>query len=297
MKQFYYYQILRKTIIQFLDMFNDIWVAHYDADTGAVTKRTIVPLKYGPREKAYAWLKEYSTEEKLPIMMVNLMGIDFAPERMVNKTQDIMVSVDPVTGKATTVQNPVPYNLTFNLNIWSLHMVDVDQILEQILPYFAPHTMIRVYIPEIGAHIEVKVVFNSANPDIADDLAEEDWRILKWNLTFTAQAWLFKAVETDKPTVGTGLSGGMFFREADPLTFSTMSSGATGGEVGDGYKLIKGLELQNEAGDLYDFEVDGDAWVMYRYEQWDGTTETPSITGRFNKTEGTGKYGTINRLK
>lgn len=283
MKGFYYYQILRKTIIQFLDMFNDIWVAHYDPDTGAVTTRTLVPLKYGPKEKAYYWLKEYSTEEKLPILMVNLMGIDFAPERLVNKTQDIVVSVNPETGKATTVQNPVPYNLTFNLNIWSLHMVDIDQILEQILPFFAPHVMMRVYIPEIDAHVEVKVVFNSANPDIADDMAEEDWRVLKWTLTFTVQAWLFKPVTTDKPTVGE-----TFIREGDN-TLSSASSGATGSAEGLGaFKILEAMDMK---------EMDGDAWIMYQYEQWDGSIETPPVTGWFNKTRGSGKYGSINRLK
>ena len=36
--QHYFYNAMRKTIIQFLDIFNDIVIARYNQDTGAVIK-------------------------------------------------------------------------------------------------------------------------------------------------------------------------------------------------------------------------------------------------------------------
>ena len=131
---------MRKTIIQFLDCFNDINIERYDA-TGAVLGKYRVPIRYGPKSKAYLWVRDNSrNEEMLPMISVTMTGIDFDPLRLTNRHQDIRINDTSRDDVAYLAKNALPYNIGFTLNMWVLHMVDVDQIYEQILPYFSPHS-------------------------------------------------------------------------------------------------------------------------------------------------------------
>lgn len=254
-RTYYFYKVLRRTIIQFLDMFADIQVARYD-NNGNITSTILVPLKYGPKEKAYYWKKEYSTEEKLPIMSVNLMSIDFDATRMVNKNEQVVQSKNVGERTETYFPNPVPYNLMLNLNIWALHMVDVDQILEQILPYFNPYVMMRVTIPELEAYIENKVVFNSAVPDIMDEWGEEDWRVLKWTLTFTVQSYLYRPLtsEADGKLIDKIMARFYTTQEAlETETETTFTSGASGNYAQAIY--MEGIGFDETAQILYNYEL------------------------------------------
>ena len=202
MRQYYHYHLIRKTIIMFLDMFNDMQIARYD-NAGAFVKLVAVPLKFGTKEKAWYFLKEKRrTEEMLPIMAVNMASIDFAPERMGNKNEYIRCEPTGTSPISTLSlhRNAIPYNITVNLNIWALYITDVDQILEMILPYFTPHSFIRVHIPEVDTTVEVKVVLQGCTPDITEDYGEEDWRVIKWTLTFVLQTYVFTPA-TDVETV------------------------------------------------------------------------------------------------
>jgi hypothetical protein len=192
---YYYYQSIRKTIIQFLDVFNDVRIARYNS-SGVVTGYRKVPLKFGPKEKVWHWIHQKKHEEMLPIMSVIMSSIDYAAERQTNKLRSIVKSKTISDGEMSTFLNPVPYNMMFTLSIWSLHMVDVDQIMEQILPYFMPNIFIRINIPELDATLDLKVLFQACAPDVSMELADEDIRVIKWNLDFLVQGYLFQPLKT-----------------------------------------------------------------------------------------------------
>jgi hypothetical protein len=197
---YYFYKSIRRTIIQFLDMFNNIRIERYDT-SGNVKGQYLVPIRYGPKSKAYLWVKDQGRdEEMLPMMSVYLTGIDFDPIRLTNKFQDIRVSDSSDTG--LFAKNAMPFNIGFTLNIWALHMVDIDQIYEQILPYFSPHAFIRVKIPELNIAFDIKVVLTGCSPLMTDDVGEEEARVIKWDTTFTVQTWLFKPSLENIPLIG-----------------------------------------------------------------------------------------------
>ena len=52
MENYFYFSSLRKTILQFLDMFNNINIAKYDSD-GTIIKYVKVPIKLAPKQKFY----------------------------------------------------------------------------------------------------------------------------------------------------------------------------------------------------------------------------------------------------
>jgi hypothetical protein len=193
MREYYYYRVFKRTVVQFLDLFNDIQINRYTQD-GTFLKRIKVPLQYGPKEKTWYWIEQRKDDEALPVMGVQMAGVEFSLERMTNKHRKVCTGTDETT--ISRFLNPVPYDITFQLGIWSLYMYDIDQILEQILPFFQPYVYIRIPIEALNTSFEAKVLFNSGTPEYESEYADEGRRILKYTLDFTVQTYMFKPVET-----------------------------------------------------------------------------------------------------
>jgi hypothetical protein len=284
MSESFFYKSIRRTIIQFLGIFNDINIERYDS-TGLVTGTYKVPIRYGPKTKAYLWVKDLSrNEEMLPMISVYLTGIDFDPNRLSNKFQDILINKDG--GSGTYAKNAIPYNISFTVNLWTLHMVDVDQIFEQILPFFIPHAFIKVRIPEIDILFDVKVMCNGCSPVMTDDIGEDEARIIKWDVTFLVQTWLFKPVVT-KPLIGAlegTLTNGVSWTSGMG-TAGFGNSGTTGKIVNRYYTdldtfnsrdiPIKEIYDDSRISEVYAFRpigVDEEAKLIIDYETWGEAT-------------------------
>ena len=249
MKDYFFFNVFRKTLIQFLDAFNDIKIARYTPDGRAIEKYVEVPIKLSVKEKVWYWLNQRKDDEMLPMITAWISSIDWAAERQVNDKFEICKGVNTETGEAQTFLHPIPYNLTVTMNIWTLHMVDIDQIMEQILPFFAPHIYIRVHLEELGIDFDVKVLFRSATPELSHEMSDEDYRVINYTLDFELQTWFFKPVESSK-LIDT-IYASMFtnpeqFENYVSDTNSTFTSGASGGthiclmgEVEDGELIIK----------------------------------------------------------
>jgi hypothetical protein len=202
--QHYFYNIMRKTIIQFLDMFNDIAIARFNPDTGAVTKYVDVPLKFAPKTKQWYWTELKEARDRrdtvLPIMAIDLDNVEYAQDRQVNRNHKISLSDN---GDIKQYFNPVPYDFIFNLQIAAEYMVDITQIVEQIFPFFTPEAYIRITVPELNIQgvdgemdkvgsdsLELKVVYESASKEAPVELDEAGYRILIWKLTFRVKGYL-----------------------------------------------------------------------------------------------------------
>lgn len=196
MKNYFYYKALRRTIIQFLDAFNDIKVIRYLSDGTSIDKYIEVPVKLAGKEKTWYWLNERKDDQVLPMITAWITTMDFATDRKVNSLANVCSIATPSAGDMTSYLHPVPYNLTFTMNIWSLHMSDTDQILEQIFPYFDPYIFIKVAIPELNSTFDVKVIFQSCTPEIITEMPDEDYRIINYTLDFQLQTYMFKPIET-----------------------------------------------------------------------------------------------------
>ena len=194
MDNFYYYQSFRKTTVQFLDLFSGIKIRRFDR-SGNFLKFIKVPIKYSPKEKIFYWLNERHDDEMLPMMSCQLNGVDYSLERAANKHQRLTDSISTSAGVIRQYLNPVPYDVNFTVTLWSLYMYDIDQILEQILPWFQPYVMIRIYSPELVSTFDVKVIFSSVTPEIESEYADDAFRVLKYTLDFQVQTYMFKPME------------------------------------------------------------------------------------------------------
>ena len=87
---------------------------------------------------------------------------------------------------------PVPYNIGFELNIFTKLNDDALQIVEQILPYFQPSFNLTVdLVSSIGEKRDIPVVLDniSFQDDYEGDFATR--RALIYTLNFTAKTYLF----------------------------------------------------------------------------------------------------------
>ena len=201
MFEYFYNEILRRTIISFGTLFNNISIKHNDSSDN-VTSVVKVPLAYGPTQKFLARLEQSpdlnkSTAITLPRMSFEFTGLVYDPSRKVTTTQQF-VAKDPTDGSETKKSYmPVPYNMQFELSIMTKLNDDMLQIVEQILPYFQPAYNLTVELVEsIKEKRDVPIVLE--NITMQDDY-EGDFttrRVLVYTLRFTAKTYLFGPVSS-----------------------------------------------------------------------------------------------------
>lgn len=193
MDKFFHYHTLRKTTIQFLNIFNNIKIAKYNKD-GTIREFVTVPLKYAPKEKFYYWLYQRKHEVKFPMMSAYIVNIMPAINERGNNRHLKILSCD----KQTYHRNLVPYTIEYELVISTMFHNEIDQIFEQIIPYFTPYAMTRVTIPEIDNYFDCKVILESISPDMETEIPEDDYRTINWRLNFTVHTYALQPFSNGK---------------------------------------------------------------------------------------------------
>lgn len=201
MFEYFYNEVLRRTIISFGTLFNNISIKHEDSSDNVVSVVKI-PLAYGPTQKFLARINQSPDLNKpfaitLPRMSFEFTGLTYDPSRKVSTVQNFTIK-DPNDGSIVKKQYmPVPYNMQFELAIMSKLNDDALQIIEQILPYFQPAYNLTVELVEsIQEKKDIPVILE--NITMQDDY-EGDFtsrRVLLYTLRFTAKTYLFGPATT-----------------------------------------------------------------------------------------------------
>mgnify|MGYP003114225022 FL=1 len=194
---YFYHEIIRKTIIAFGTLFNDVHVRHTDGQGNAESDLK-VPLAYGPSQKFLARITQQADLNKpiqitMPRMSFEMTSIDYDSTRKTSLVQTFKTCDDG--SKVKKVFMPVPYNIGFELNILSKLNDDSLQILEQILPYFQPHFNLTIdLVDSIGEKRDIPIILESVN--FQDDYEGnfDTRRALIHTLRFTAKTYLFGAI-------------------------------------------------------------------------------------------------------
>jgi hypothetical protein len=190
---YYYHEIIRRTVIAFGTVFNDIYIRHKDS-TGDSISEMKVALAYGPIQKFLARIQQQPELNKpiaitLPRMAFEMTSIQYDATRKANITQTFKASDGTNLKK---VYLPVPYNIGFQLNVMTKLQDDALQVVEQILPYFQPSFNLTVdLIDSIGEKRDIPIVLD--NVSFTDDY-EGDFstrRILIYTFNFTVKTYLF----------------------------------------------------------------------------------------------------------
>ena len=196
----FYNQAVRKTVISFGTLFNNIELKK--TVDGQVLETEKVPLAYGPKQKFLYRLQGNPVDGRkvaitLPRIYFEMTGIDYDPARKTPATQKYK-TVIPDGGSSANAEQvrtqyvPVPYNVSFEVGILAKSQDDGLQILEQILPFFQPSfTMSLKFIPDMNEVRDVAVVLN--NVDFEDDW-EDDFttrRSITYSMQFTAKSYIY----------------------------------------------------------------------------------------------------------
>ena len=190
---YYYHEILRRTVIAFGTLFNDIHVRH-TGKNGENLSEVKVPVSYGPRQKFLARIQQQpelnkATTLSLPRMSFEMTNIQYDPTRKSGITQTFKAS-DGTNMKKVFM--PVPYNIGFELNAMVKLNDDGLQIIEQILPFFQPAFTLTVdLVDSIGEKRDIPMVLDgiSFQDDYEGDYATR--RALTYTLNFTVKTYLF----------------------------------------------------------------------------------------------------------
>ena len=190
---YFYHEIIRKTVISFGTLFNDIYVRHEDG-AGNDISEIKVPVAYGPRQKFLARIQQQpelnkATQISLPRMSFEMTSISYDSTRKAGITQTFKAKDGD---KMKKVFMPVPYNIGFELNILTKLQDDGLQIIEQILPFFQPGFNLSVdLVKSIGEKRDIPMILQSISQqdDYEGDFATR--RALIYTLQFTAKTFMF----------------------------------------------------------------------------------------------------------
>ena len=204
---YFYHESLRKIIIAFGTIFNNIHIHRKDS-SGNVVQSIKVPLAYSPKEKFIARLDQQPdlVEDRrvavtLPRMGFEISGISYDPSRKLNRLGTIKkVRSTATDGKIMNKQfNPVPYNISMNLYSFTSSAEGGLQIIEQILPFFQPdYTVTIKAIPTMNIVRDVPIILNSVN---YEDTYSGDFttrRAVVYTLSFTAKTYLYGPISQQR---------------------------------------------------------------------------------------------------
>jgi hypothetical protein len=231
----FYHGVIRKTIVAFGRLFSNIYIDRKEGDsvTGVTAQRLQIPLAYAPKEKWLVRLEqdpnlENNTYVTLPRMSFEITGYSYDSSRKLAKMQKIVCNTGELSNAIFT---PVPYNVDISLYILTKTQEDGLQIVEQILPTFAPEYTLSINaIPEMNIVQDVPVILNSINVSDEYDGDFQTRRFVTHTLSFTLKTNLYGAVQDNKPiyTVGAnitnseGVATDVYTATGDPNTYEVI---------------------------------------------------------------------------
>ena len=199
---YFYNETIRKTVIAFGTLFNNIKIKKF-ANDGKAISQIKVPIAYGPMQRFLARIEQQSNFDdnvaiNLPRLSFEITSYAYDPSRKSSP-------ITKFTGKGSDKTKhkkiflPVPYEIGFRLSFATKQQDDALQIIEQILPHFQPSFNVTVNMLE---SVEEKrdVPFTLANVSFVDEY-EGDFstrRFIQYDLDFVAKTYFYSEIPTDE---------------------------------------------------------------------------------------------------
>lgn len=211
---YYYNKSLRGLVVGFGSLFSNIIVQHNN-NTGSPVKIE-VPITYASQEKFIQRLLSPSSitdgtriENQLPRMSFHVNNVTPDPSRRRSRFSALSSPSTPGNcGTLNEFANETPVNVGINLFVYTRHIDDMLQIVEQVIPFFVPDHVIKIELTPGGSLLNIPVVLISNN--LADKY-EGDFnsrRIHIASFNFIAKAYLFGNVRSTQTIVSSSIASG-----------------------------------------------------------------------------------------
>lgn len=208
-KNYFFADSFKTYATAFANFFSSIHVYRYD-DNGCPVKDIEVPIKFGPRSKAFDFRIEQESGKKyyipLPNITFSYTNYEFDQERAsgLNETRTFYSQYFEHNGVSQRMQNkfwtdiqPQPWNIGIQLILRTEYLSDADQIVQQVLAQFSPDRYLNVkefWFCNIRRSIQV--LLNSVNQDVqSDSMGEDAKREIMTTFEFTIKGWIYKPIE------------------------------------------------------------------------------------------------------
>lgn len=196
----WYFSTIRKYVILFGTLFNDIRITREDKD-GNVVDLLKVPLSYAPKEKMLARFENDPEIDRpfaslLPRMSFEQISMEYDGSRKLPTIGKVTVKDPDNPSKLKYQYNPVPYNLKFRLYVYVKNAEDGTKIIEQILPFFTPEWTVTVrLIQEMNITMDIPVILDNIGIEDSYNGNFQDRRALIWTLEFTLKGYIYGPVK------------------------------------------------------------------------------------------------------
>ena len=185
---------IRQTVLAFGAIFEKLRIIRLKED-GTIGQTIGVPITYGPKEKILVRLNQDQNFENqvmvtLPRLAFEITGYSYDTQRMQNRNNKITCQKND--GTTLGVFTAVPYNLSISMYLLTKGTQDSLNIIEQILPSFAPeYTATLRTLPDMNITQDVPFVLNSVSTsdDYEGDFATR--RLVTTQFDFTAKINLY----------------------------------------------------------------------------------------------------------
>jgi hypothetical protein len=207
MFDYFYNHNLRKLVVGFGSLFSNIQVAHIDPDTG-VSTNIRVPIHYAPQEKFIQRLLQPSSitpgtriELQVPVISFMMNSVTSDPGRRLPR-----IGIAPGCS-SSGVSSQIPVNVSFNLFVYTRHIDDMLQAVEQIMPYFVPDHIISMNMNSAETNVQIPIIMvsNNLSERYEGDLSSRRLNIASFQ--FVAKSWIFGEVKTNTTIENINTSG------------------------------------------------------------------------------------------
>ena len=195
--RYFYHQHIRKAIIAFGTLFNNIQIRRTN-DTDETVQSLFVPLSYAPKQKFIDRIREAPELETgratfaitLPRIGFEITTFNYDPSRKLAVRQNVR-AVDDSGNSATGVRYSfvsTPYNMGIGMSVFAKNQDDGLQIIEQILPYFNPDFNVTINtIPELGVRNDLQIVLENVTYQDEWEGSFDKRLSVVWDLNFTVK--------------------------------------------------------------------------------------------------------------
>lgn len=190
-ESYFYNATVRKTVAVFGSIFNNIYTGKLIS--GKLENVSRVPLAYGPRERFLVRIRDADNSNnadvavRLPRMSFEITSINYDTTAVLNRNNSRTYTIADDNSQKTLIRQAVPYVLGMQLSILADNQDSGLQILEQILPTFAPEYSVSVKDMEgPGTKTDVPIILNGVT--LQDDYEgdfENGRRSIIYTLDFT----------------------------------------------------------------------------------------------------------------
>lgn len=203
-RSYFYNRTIRKYIVLFGSLFNDITVMTRDADWNSEINRSIVPINWSAKEKYIQKIANQSetpqVQTVLPRLSFELISITYDPTRKQQNIQRSATLNSSTNSEVWSTYSAAPYNFGFRLNVHARNIEDLTQILEQIIPYYQPdQTITANLIDNLVQPKDIKVLLQAVDPIFGyEGPLGDNTRDVAAVLTFQLQGYLWGPITSQK---------------------------------------------------------------------------------------------------